>query len=216
MSFNRFAKFRGVLAALLIAATLSTSITAGPSLVLNEGRTTVNLSNDFLGALNALSLSAGGVGDSRLSSGIIGFPITNGALDLANAKGEINHGGGLFLATRTTRVELLSFNIDTTGATPTITGIVLVNGDFVGRIPLFNLTLPTLTLPLQPHAFGTLFIPGVKVALAPEAAAALNQVFGVTAFAGGFNIGTASVFAVATTSRRSFFGREIPGAESQN
>jgi len=178
---------------------------ANPSVNLGSGQTRVFLSNDFLGALGALNLSAGSIGNGTLSSGTATFPIVGGVLDLQNAKGEINHSGGLFLATRTTRVELSSFNIDTTGATPVLTGLVTANGDLVGRVPLFRLELPALTLPLQPQAFGTVFVPNVKVTLSPEAALALNSLFGVTAFTSGFNIGTAQVYAVASNSRRGVF-----------
>jgi hypothetical protein len=181
---------------------------ANPSVNLGGGQTKVLLSNDFLGALGALNLSAGSIGNGTLFSGVAAFPIVGGVLDLQNAKGEINHSGGLFLATRTTRVELSSFNIDTTGATPVLTGLVTVNGDLIGRVPLFRLELPALTLPLQPQAFGTVFVPNVKVTLSPEAALALNGVFSVTAFTSGFNIGIAQVYALSThTSRRLFFDR---------
>lgn len=195
-----------MIAFLLVGAFIPAS--ANPSVNLGSGQTRVFLSNDFVGALGALNLSAGSVGNGVLSSGVAAFPIVGGVLDLQNAKGEINHSGGLFLATRTTRVELSSFNIDTTGATPVLTGLVTANGDLVGRVPLFRLELPALTLPLQPQAFGTVFVPNVKVTLSPEAAAALNSIFGVTAFTAGFNIGTAQVYALTThTSRGLFFDR---------
>lgn len=194
-------QFKTFVAALLLMGSLSTSISAAPTALLTDGKTSVSLSNDFLGALVALRLSAGTVGDATLRSGVASFPVTGGALDLATAKGEINHTGGLFLAAGSTRVELLSFNIDTSGTRTVLTGLVTANGNFVGRVPLFDLTLPAVTLPLQPQAFGNLFLPGVRLTLSSEAAAALNSIFGVTAFAQGFNIGTASLFAVTTASR---------------
>lgn len=213
--------FSFAMAVLLAAAGMVSPASARPSVNLGGGQTRVFLSNDFVGALGALNLSAGAIGNGFLLGGVAGFPIVGGVLDLQNAKGEINHSGGLFLATRTTRVELSSFNIETSGAAPILTGLVTVNGDFVGRIPLFRLELPALTLPIQPQAFGTVFIPGVKVTLAPEAAAALNSVFNVTAFTAGFNIGMAQVFALsAHTSRGLFLNRGVfapfPGDEPGN
>ncbi|MFN0109614.1 MAG: hypothetical protein ACKVZH_12230 [Blastocatellia bacterium] len=193
------------MAMLLLVGSLAPSISATPTALLTDGKTTVTLSNDFLGALVALKLSAGTVGEGTLRSGVASFPVTGGALDLATAKGEINHTGGLVLAAGSTRVELLSFNIDTSGSRTVLTGLVTVNGDFVGRLPLFDLTLPAVTLPLQPQAFNNLFLPGVKVTLSAEAAGALNTVFGVTAFTQGFSIGTASLFAITTNSRRNPF-----------
>lgn len=202
-SLFRSASMRVAVAALALVAMLSNAALAAPSVLLAEGRTSVTLSNDFIGALGSLQVAAGAVGAGSLRSGVASFPITGGALDLGTAKAEINHSGGLSLSAGATRVQLLSFNIDTTGATPVLTGLVTVNGDVVGRLPLFNLTLPSLTLPLQPGAFGTIFIPGVQVRLSREAAGALNSIFGVTAFTEGFNIGTASVQAV-TAQRRLF------------
>lgn len=201
----RSLQFKGLVAALMVLSSLAAPISAAPTVVLADGKTSVALSNDFFAALVALRLSAGAVGDGSLRSGVASFPVTGGALDLATAKGEINHAGGLFLAAGSTRVELLSFNIDTSGARPVLTGLVTVNGDFVGRLPLFNLELPAVNLPLQPQAFNTIFLPGVKVTLSAEAAQALNSVFGVTAFAEGFSIGSASVFGVTTTTRRNPF-----------
>lgn len=201
VSLFRSSGLRFVVAALALVALFTNAALAAPTVLIAEGRTSVTLSGDFIGALSALQVSAGAVGAGSLRSGVASFPITGGALDLANAKAEINHSGGLSLSAGTTRVQLLSFNIDTTGTTPVLTGLVTVNGDVVGRLPLFNLTLPTLTLPLQPAAFGTIFIPGVQVRLSREAAGALNSIFGVTAFTEGFNIGTAAVQAVSAQRR---------------
>ena len=71
------------------------------------------------------------------------------------------------------------------------TGIVTVNGAIAGRLPLFDLAIGNV---YQPNR-GTLSIQNVTVTLDPAAAAALNGVFKVSAFAGGFSIGTANTFA---------------------
>lgn len=202
----RSTKLSLAMVALMVTAMVA-PIMAAPSINLGDGRTTVVLSSEFLGALGALRLSAGSVGEGSLRSGVAGFPVTGGVVDLGTAKAEINHAGGLFLAAGTTRVELTSFNIDTTGAAPVLTGLVTVNGDLLGRVPLFDLELPALTLPLRPQSFNTLFIPNVKVTLSATAAAALSGVFGATVPA-GLSIGTASVYAVGDPGGRpSFFSR---------
>jgi hypothetical protein len=203
MRIRKFVSY--AMALLLLTPALSGAASARPSIIFGSGQTRVSLSNDFVVALGALNLSVGSVGNGYALGTVAVFPVTGGVLDLQNAKGEINHSGGLFLATQSTRVELSSFNIETSGATPVLTGLVSVNGDFVGRIPLFRLELPALTLPLQSQPFGVVFIPGVKVTLAPEAAQALNSVFNVTAFAAGFNIGTAQVSATSYNSGRGLF-----------
>lgn len=201
----RSAKLRTVLAAMMAATMFASTAMARPSVNLADGQTSVVFSNDFANALTALGLSVSAFGEGTLRSSIASFPITGGVIDLQNAKGEINHAGGLNLVSRTARVEISSFNIDTTGAAPVLTGLVTANGDFLGRVPLFSLQLPALTLPLRPLEFSTLFIPNVRVTLTPEAAGALNGVFGTTAFTAGFNIGVASVYAIGATGVRGPF-----------
>lgn len=208
MSLNkimRSARTKAAVAVMMMTAMLASTAIAAPSVNLADGRTSVVLSPEFLTALGTLGLSATALGDGSLRSGIASFPISGGVVDLQNAKGEINHTGGLVLTSRTARVELSSFNIDTAGAVPVLTGLVTANGNFLGRVPLFTLQLPALTLPLQPAAFNTIFIPNVRVLLTPEAAAALNGVFGTTALTGGFNVGTASVFAIGQPGERGPF-----------
>jgi hypothetical protein len=91
-------------------------------------------------------------------------------------------------------VTLSDFIIDTSNpAQSQLTGIVTVNGSYVGRITLFDLGLPAVSLPLQPTANFVLYLPGVNLTLDSAAAAALNQVFKVNAFAAGIPIGTATI-----------------------
>lgn len=207
MRTKKILAFVMMAAAMLASAPISAS--AKPSINLGSGVTRVSLSGDFAAAIQALHLRVGNVGESSLYGTVANFPIVTGVVDLQNAKGEINHSGGLYLATQSTRVELTGFSIDTSATTPVLTGLVTVNEDFVGRIPLFRLELPALSLPLETQGFGLVYIPGVKLTLAPEAAQALNSVFNVSAFAGGFNIGTAQVFALSVKSRFRFsFGRD--------
>jgi len=189
------------MSATLLAATVVTAAAvhwntaaAAPTVRVAGNATVVTLSQDFANALGALGVAPGTLGLSVLADGKAYFPISAGALDAATARGEIHHLGGLTLTAGSIRVELSDFLIDTTG-TPRLTGLVVANGDVVGRLPLFALTLPPLTLPVQP-AGRLIRLPGVGVALTGEAAAALNGVFGVSAFVAGFPIGTAEVRAV--------------------
>jgi hypothetical protein len=124
------------------------------------------------------------------------FPIPSGELDLANAKGEVLHLGGLRLSTASTRVELTQFIIDTTSpAGAVLTGLVKVNANVVGRLPLFSLALPSITLPIEPRR--TLVVPNVNLTLTDTAAQALNATFNVNAFAAGIPVGTATLTATA-------------------
>jgi hypothetical protein len=161
-----------------------------------SGSTTLALSSDFAGALSTLEISAEAAFPGRLRRGHAVFPITTGTLDAATLRGEISHAGGLILSKNATRVRLESFVIDTTGAGGIVlTGLVSANGTVVGRIPLFDLALPSAADGLVDVT--VVRLNGVSVTLRPEAAAALNAAFSTNAFVAGFDIGTASVFGTA-------------------
>lgn len=158
------------------------------------GRTSVALSSDFLGAVTALNVNVSMVGEGRLRDGAVSFPITEGAIALNNAKGEIQHAGGITLAAGNTRVHLLNYTIDTAGGTPVLTGLVIANEEVLGRVPLFNLILPNdFRTPVRAPFGRFLELNNIRVTLTSQAAGALNGAFGISAFTPGFLIGTASV-----------------------
>jgi hypothetical protein len=178
---------------------MGSTVYAQQSKSLEGGVTKVALSDGFVNALGELGLRAGTVGPTHLRNGVVNFPVTSGAVDLDTAKAQILHSGGLTLSLASSpenaepTVRLEGFIIDTTGSAPVITGLVIVKGALVGRVPLFNLQLPAgITLPLKTQ-HGQLALDGVGVTLTSTAAQALNSAFNVTALAGGFNIGTAKV-----------------------
>jgi len=176
-----------------LAMLISTShASAQKTETIESGRTTVALASGFVSALASLGVTPGTVNPTRLNYGIVNFPVTGGAIDLDTAASQILHTGWLTLTAGQTEVTLQSFIIDTTG-TPVITGLVSVDGKLIGRLPLFDLALPNgITLPLKPHD-GRIILKGVGVTLDSTAAGALNNVFHVSAFKGGFGIGTAKV-----------------------
>ncbi len=160
------------------------------------GRTTVILAESFVSALSSLGVTPGTVSPTELRGVKVNFPITGGAIDLDTGSGQILHSGGLTLTAGNTEVKLQSFIIDSTNSQPIITGLVVVNGKLVGRLPLFNLTPPSgISLPLTPR-YGVLESKGIGVTLTATAATALNEVFGITALAGGLEIGTADGLAI--------------------
>jgi hypothetical protein len=189
-------KIRTAIVALGIAVSAAAPLAvASPTAQINSGYTLVELLPEFVVALTSQGIAPSKNLPATLYQRIAYFPITGGRLDASNAKGEVPHSGGLKLTKGATQVVISDFVIDTTGS-PKLTGIVTANGSIVGRIPLFNLALPALSLPLQlPAGPETLLIEGSRVTLTHEAAVALNGVFGTTAFAGGFNVGIASVYA---------------------
>jgi hypothetical protein len=157
------------------------------------GNTDVNLASSFISTLQGWGVTPGTVFPSRLTGTDANFPITGGALDLSSGKGQVLHSGGLTLTYGMKVVVLQSFILDTTNLSkPVITGIVSANGTYLGRMTIFDLTLPPGTsLPLNaPHGF--LKLTGFGVTLDSGAASALNYIFNVTVIKGGMPIGTAS------------------------
>jgi hypothetical protein len=186
----KLAKF--TMAAAVLATTLLPNLAQASTSNIVGGETKVSLSSAFVSALGSLSVTPGAVGPATLYRGVATFPITVGLADLTNTYVDIGHVGGLSLTAGSTKVQLLNFQIEALpGAAPYISGIVTVNGAIAGRLPLFDLAIGNV---YQPNR-GTLSIQNVTVTLDPAAAAALNGVFKVSAFAGGFSIGTANTFA---------------------
>lgn len=175
------------LVALLLA--LATPSWAAPTVQVFGGRTTVELSDDFLGALTALQVEAATVPPARQRGVRVSFPIPGGALDLGTGEGDVFHLGGLTLSAGGTRVGLLNFIIDTTGD-PELTGLVTVDGTVFGRIKLFDLDLSDATTDVRRRR---LSIERVGVTLSQEAADALNLVFGIDDFTAGLDVGEADL-----------------------
>jgi hypothetical protein len=155
------------------------------------GSTDVALDSSFLSALTSLGVTPSIEKPATLTGATAAFPVTDGEIDLDTAKAEIFHEGGLSLTAGSTTVKVFNYIIDTTGGAPVLTAAAVVNGTLVGRIPLFDLALPSLALPLVPSKKDILSIGNIAVTLSSDAAAALNSAFGVTAFSAGFPIGTA-------------------------
>ncbi len=187
---------RSLLGSMMLAAALclpAASAFAAPTVNTTAGDTRVQLSSDFTGALQSLGVSVAPTFPARIRSGNAIFPIPTGEIDLETAKGEIVHNGGLNLSAGGLTVNISSFVVDTTGDTPVLTGLVKANDSLVARITLFDLALNSAPQVQQNALFGNLRISDVAVTLSAEAAGALNDAFGVTAFAAGLPIGTARV-----------------------
>jgi hypothetical protein len=184
------------IATVTIAMFLSLSAHAQRTDTIEAGRTTVKLAESFVSALSSLGVTPGTIRPTELKDGRVNFPITGGAFDLDTALGQVLHSGGLTLTAGNTEVRLQSFIIDTTGSAPLITGLVVVDGKLVGRLPLFNLSLPHgISLPIKPE-YGVFREEDIGVTLTAGAASALNSAFHVSALTGGFEIGTANVLAL--------------------
>jgi hypothetical protein len=184
-----------LLAAALLVPFVVTTTKAEPTAQAVAGFTAVDLSDTFVDALGALGVTPASIAPGALVGQTATFPISGGALDLETSGGEIIHTGGLSLSTADTTVRLSNFTIDTiNSADPLLTGLVSVNGDLVGRLPLFALSLndaPTVIA-------SSLSIPNVDLMLGQDAADALNNAFNINALSGGIDIGSANVQAAVS------------------
>jgi hypothetical protein len=167
---------------------------AAPTDATDHGITSVTLAPSFLSALESLGVKPGAVAPGRVvhrrDNSVAAFPITAGAIDLGAVKGEIDHAGGLSLSDATNQVELTGFAIELyPDSAPVLTGLVTVDGSFVGRLPLFDLSLANAALSKHEER---LAIRNVAISLDPAAAAALSNVF-QTSVPAGLPIGTATV-----------------------
>lgn len=143
---------------ILASAAVAGSFLAAPLTALAEptdttfgGATDVALAGSFLSALTSLGVTpwalAPGSIETHDGKTTAKFPITTGQIDLGTVTGEIDHSGGLSLTAGSTVVDLTAYAIDLYGgASPVLTGLVTVNGSFVGRIPLFDLWLGSATI----------------------------------------------------------------------
>jgi hypothetical protein len=162
-----------------LAALFTSAAWAGPTAQLVGGSTTVTLDASFLGALVATDIAPAPISPGELDgeAGTIRYPIPIGALDVETLEGEIMHTGGLTLTQGDTQVALQNFIIDTTNGI--LTGVISLNGDIVDgtRFPLFDLDLGGADLTLFPNGF--IRVLDVNADLTAEAAALMNEVFGL-------------------------------------
>jgi hypothetical protein len=180
------------LSTFLISLLLVGGAFAAPTAQIVSGLTTVDLSPEFLEAINSLNITPSAVAPAtvNLQGGQARFPVSGGAIDLSNLSGDIFHNGGLALEVTGTKASLLNFIIDLTGESPVLTGLVAVNDDIVDRIDLFNLQWPQMP---QESENGTVVISDIDLTLTQTAADTLNNAFGTTGFAEGLTIGSAVV-----------------------
>jgi hypothetical protein len=177
-------------AMLAVALTFSASYANAQEIYpVDGGRTTVTIAPEFITTLATLKITPAAVTDSQLYDGRIFFPISSGALSLDSARGQILHAGGISLIAGASTVHIYSLVINTLNDDEFVSGLVVADGRFLGRVKLFNVELPSdLKLPLDPKD-GDFFISDVKLTLAGDAATALNDAFNINGFAAGQTFG---------------------------
>ena len=168
--------------------------------------TTVKLDPMFLAGLTSLKVTPGVVGGTKLVDGSLVFPITGGSATLYKQGttgsdpfivGVIKHDGqGITLSAGGKVVKMVNFDVDA-GKSEIRTDITVDGAKFGDQVSTFIADGSTLKYPPTTEGNNAI-LEGTTVKLTAGAAAALNKVFGVTAFTEGFPIGVAKI-AVATS-----------------
>ncbi|MCO1654139.1 HtaA domain-containing protein [Pseudonocardia humida] len=190
-------------AAGLAVATPATAATAAPATVavapatdpheqggaadLQGGRTTLKLDEDTAALLADNGVSVTPTGDAHAKGGRISFPVTGGSLDPATTLGTVEHSGGLEFSAGDVSLGVQDFVIDTAEGVLT----ARVSGTDT-RVPLLALDASEASVEADDKG---VTVRGVSATLTAEAAAALNETFGVSLFSEGVSIGTAKVVA---------------------
>ncbi len=161
--------------------------------------TAVKLDAGFAEALTALKVTPGVLGDAKLENGSLKFPITGGNVTYYKpgtvnpyVQGMINHqGSGFSLTAGGKKVDLENFDIDP--GKSVLTGKVSVDGKVAAKsAPLFFLDGRTLQ-PLRTTDDGRAVLEGTTVKLKEEAAALLNETYGIQDLKAGMVIGVAKI-----------------------
>jgi hypothetical protein len=170
------------------AATLVAAPTAGAKVRLAGGATTLKLAPGTAEALASNGVSVTPLSPAKVRRGAVAFPITGGSIDPANARGRIDHSGGLALRAGGTRVALRSFRVHVGAKRAILTARA-------GRDRLTVLSLSLAKAKLSRTGLGTT-VRGVRAVLSGQAARALNAAFDTRLFAKGLPIGRVAVRAV--------------------
>ncbi len=153
-----------------------------------EGSTDLALDPDTAEALTSLGVTAAPIDPASVTPvGELSFPITGGRANASTFAGSISHSGGISLTAGMTRVELTDFRINV-DSDPDLTARL---GD--SRVSILSLDLSGLNAGVDGL---DITLGNVVASLTAQAAAALNEAFGVTAFTEGLVLGTATVNAV--------------------
>jgi hypothetical protein len=170
------------------AAMLLVAPTAGANVKLDGGATSLKLNPATAQALTANGVSVTPLDPARVRRGAVAFPITGGSIDPANARGRIDHSGGLALRAGGTGVALRSFRVHVGARRAILTA--RVGG---GRLTVLSLSLRRAKVGRD--GLGTV-VRGVRAVLSGQAARALNAAFDTNLFAKGLAIGKVTVRAV--------------------
>ncbi|HET6407860.1 MAG TPA: hypothetical protein VFG14_08255 [Chthoniobacteraceae bacterium] len=164
---------------------------------IKTGTTTITFDAAIATALDTANVFFQKAQPARINAGkgTVTYVASGGFLDLADAKAEIIHSGGITLAQEIVAVEarapkapkqyktvtLLDPIITqaTSGGPAVVSAVVVINGDSQGRVNVFNIAAGIATTPVEIPNNQKLTVSGASLTLTAEAATALNTAFGL-------------------------------------
>ena len=164
------------------------------------GQTSIVFTPAFTQQLSSFGITVTDLTQTPLQNGTLTLSGVEGAIDLQTALGEVILSNGYQVVAQgtTIRVQDLVFSI-INQTTAVISGIFIVNGQFVGRQTIFavnkNPVGTVYTLPLQPRN-GTLTFNGLSLGLSQEFVNLINNAMGQAVLNPGVQVATANAFSV--------------------
>lgn len=131
------------LASLMVLFSAAAQLASASSLLqVKEGVTTVELSEAMIDALADCELDRIKPAGIKPEEELMRFSVTGGVIDADPLAGEIVHNGGFILSCPAlggdTVIEVQNLAVDLLGeAAPVVTGVVNVDDEVLGRLPLF-------------------------------------------------------------------------------
>jgi len=126
---------------LFVTAFMAGAVSASPLQQIKGGVTTLEVSDAMAEALADSQLDRIKPAGMRPGEQLMRFGVSSGVLDPDTLVGEISHKGGIALSCPAlgtdTVLEMQNFVVDLLGETPVVTGVVNVDDEVLGRLPLF-------------------------------------------------------------------------------
>ncbi|MDO8211959.1 hypothetical protein [Conexibacter sp. CPCC 206217] len=174
---GRLAVATAALATFAVAVPANAATT---SVRLSGGSTTLRLDGKTARALTSAGITVKPSKPGKNRGGALVLPVSGGSIDPANAKGTIDHKGGITLSMGRTKVALTAFTLNT--GKKTVSAKAGRSTLAVGSLSGGKVTR---------DGFATK-VAGLKLKLGKQAAGVLNRAFGVRVFKSGLALGTAA------------------------
>jgi hypothetical protein len=163
---------------------------------LKGGTTTLAFNPQSAQNLQAMGIAVAPVAPTTAAAGpVLTFPIRSGTLKISGAKkkkvtGKVTQAGGMTLSNPGYAVTMNTPSVTLAAAGSNMAASTLLNGTPAGVMAVADVDLSKAKVTLTSK---TVKITGVVVKLNPTAAGVMNQVFAVTGFTPGFEVGTATL-----------------------